>query len=158
MGTYSYVDDYELEVMNKVGLRLYALQCKKGTLYDGKLSSFIDCVLRSEYQGEYTEDDEMFSLTDDFLNPDHHIIDIDGHKVIDYWYDEFVTLMRDLSAFVEGNITMTSETGDSRAEIIFEEGKTEIRVGIINWEGLYIEDAIYEEPPMVKRARLLQDV
>lgn len=153
MGMYSYVQNQEIYVTNPDGLKQYVMMCRNGDLYDGKLKHFVDCWVKTEFQCD--NNSEKLTMEDDFLAEE---LDIDGWKIIQYWYDAFVTMIDDLSAFIEGHILLEAETEDEQAVITFQKSGVHIRIGTMKWSepDLISQDRVV--PDIIKKARLLRDI
>jgi len=167
MGMRSYVSSNDMDLVNEAGLKSYVVECINKKLYGGDL---FQVVLGSLVKPEFHKVAESSGLCvdDDFLQA----FDIDDWKIISYWYDDFVVLIRDLSAFYDGEIRLEFETGEEFAVIDFD-GETTIEVGEVQWRDLAFED-IYDvtassmrqskkksmpvEAELVKRSRLLKQV
>lgn len=58
----------------------------------------------------------------------------DGWKIISYWYDDMVELLRDIAPFVEGRVYLNFENNDEGGGISFEDGKCIITTGQMQWQ------------------------
>ena len=172
MGMRSYVSLYDVRIDNEAGLKQYVFDCLSGKAYGGKFkdNTIFNCVINQEWHIN-TGKERKFTMADDFVSGK---IDFDDWKIISYWYDDFLILIRDLSSFFSGELHLEFETGEEFARIYFED-VTRIELGEVNWRDLVIEDnygcvggsspynnrdpgPIPEEADVVKRSRLLKQV
>jgi hypothetical protein len=62
-------------------------------------------------------------------------LDLDDHKIIEYWYDGFVMFIRDLAVFISDDGRMELDcTTDSKANLLFDEGIVTIEIAHMDWE------------------------
>ena len=170
MGMRSHISYYDVEFTNPEGLKQYVFDCLNGKTYGGKFkdNTIFNCVINQEWHID-TGKDKKFSMADDFLSDK---IDWDDWKIISYWYDDFIILCRDLSAFVSGELHLEFETGEEFARFFFEDGVTRVEVGEVAWRDLDFSETygsvtgmsgrdvgpIPDEADIVKRSRLLKQV
>ena len=63
-------------------------------------------------------------------------------KLISYWYDNQVEFLKELGKYIEGYVVFGYETGEERAIIEFDDGKTIIKIGRMKYCNLKPEDLI----------------
>jgi len=68
--------------------------------------------------------------------------ELDGWKIISYWYPEFLKFLRELALFIEGTISFDFETHDERAVITFENGEFSINFGTMQYEKANMEEVL----------------
>jgi hypothetical protein len=66
---------------------------------------------------------------------------LDGHKIISYWYDDFCRFLKDMAKYIEGLIIFEFETmAEGPAYMCFEDGKVKIHLPV--WHELTPDDLI----------------
>ena len=121
MGMYSYVGDDELEVVDVAGLKVFLkdILSGKNPNYDKDDLYLVQDGLRLN-----TAEDI------DKLNPDDFDFGgMDGWKIIQYWYGNFVMFMRDLAVFIDGEVAFNYETEEEKAILRFKDGEVVIEIG-----------------------------
>ena len=120
MGMYSYVEDAEVRIIDKQGLTEFFSKIKNSK--DGYYARYSELI-------DSDNDGSGFKIDDNVLD----CSGIDGWKIIQYWYGEFLDFLRDLAIFVEGEIHLRYETDHEYANIKFKDGECIIGIGEIEW-------------------------
>lgn len=124
MGSYTYFIEEDIEIIDKDGLADFLKKAKDGTY--------------TEYQqNEYVNELEIDNFTFEVF---------DSWKIISYWYDDFVTLLRDLAIFIKGSAKFVFETDDECAEIIFSDHKCKISIGKMQYSDYTPEELARKMP------------
>jgi len=129
MGASTYVTDSEVEIIDKENLIKF--------LEQGKTKGYKEWVEALKIEGNNLD----FSGWD-------------GWKIISYYYDEFVNLLRDLAVFVEGEVNLEFESHEEGGWFEFHDGKCTIHCGQMNWSE-HTPEEMAKIPPLSKE---LQDV
>jgi len=137
MGSYTFVEEGELKIVDVEGLK-----------------EFLEKI-RKEEEGYIHFQDFLESLEDVTFHPypldwDNNILNFkafDEQKIIDYWYDEFVDFLRCLALFVRGTVELRYETPDKMAELYFDDGDLLIRTGEMVWTDNKPEESIDSDMP-----------
>lgn len=122
MGMYSFVRDFDLEVVDLDGLKNFLVNGKNFPEYKDK-----------EWVFKYFSLNEDGSLSLDGMN---------DSKIITYWYTGTLMFLRDVALFVNGLIELDFETDSEFAKIRFEEGECEIEIGSVEWAEYSPEDIV----------------
>jgi hypothetical protein len=101
MGMYSYTEYCDLKIK------------------DGKKEEFLKWL---ENHQDYKEAVEIF-------DDDSVYIEIDGWKIIGYWYEDFLKELRELNEFLEGEWCLIYETHEEMAIIKFGDDGVKIKLG-----------------------------
>ena len=101
MGMYSYTEYCDLKIR------------------DGKKEEFLKWL---ENHQDYKEAVEIF-------DDDSVCIEIDGWKIIGYWYEEFLKELRELNEFLVGEWYLIYETHEEMAIIRFGDDGVKIKLG-----------------------------
>jgi hypothetical protein len=110
MGMYSYTEYCDLKIK------------------DGKKEEFLKWL---EKHPDYKEAVEIYG---DEVN-----IEIDGWKIIGYWYEDFLKELRELNEFLEGEWCLIYETHEEMAIIQFRDDGVKIKLGTMVFEEYPIE-------------------
>jgi len=102
---------------------------------EGKKEAFLKWLEEHEDWKEITEINEN----------DEVYFDVDGWKIISYWYEGFLKELKELNEFLEGTWGLAYETPDQYAIIHFEPQGVEIESGVMKWNIYKLEDLIKEE-------------
>jgi len=132
MGMYSSVINIDLEVKDVEGLNKF--------LTISKAPSYVPKKFHKDYEDEMRYVVE--TLGEGPLNKDVSFTGIfDNKKIISYWYDGFCYFMRDFAEFVEGEVELAYEDGETFVKMIFNNGNLYVSNGAITYgERLDIED------------------
>ena len=159
MGMYSWIEDCDVEIVNPEGLKEYVLKILRDELRYSINEEYAKSLLKEEFREKTATEIEAIDATELFTGTN---IGWDNWKIIQYWYDEFVIFIRDLSAFIEGEILLEYETEEEKAKIEFTNGVTNIEIGTFNWAKIDKNDLMREasgkEDEFVKRARALNRI
>ncbi len=128
MGMYTNIMQPDVDVVDMDGLKEYLKKLKNG-----------------EYP-QYTQKDSMFSDYNENIGPTYadaleldeknKILSFQGFdnwKIISYWYDLFITFLRDIAVYLDGRVEMEYETNELGAFIDFMGGQCYINVGEMTW-------------------------
>jgi hypothetical protein len=129
MGMRSYLDNYEVKIINLEGLKQYIEFVKE----QNKPDDWLDCI---EIEGDYLRFEG-----------------IDEHKIISYWYTEFVEFLRDLAIYVEGYVNLTFENNAEGGWFEFREGLCTIHAGNMEWTKFTPEEMRPEIKPLNKKLK-----
>ena len=116
MGMYSSFLDEDIEVIDEEGLKEYLLNHPKDE------DDIVDCLWKDK-------DIKTFSFNG-----------WDSHKLISYWYNETLEVLRDLAVFIEGYAKFEYETGEEFATINFSDGKCNIDIGVLQYSEHTLQD------------------
>jgi len=119
MGNYSFYDYGDLDVTDMEGLKEWIEKVKTTKVYTDENFNYEDYKL---YWERLILDDETVSFED-----------LTDMKLVGYWYDSFVTFLRDIACFIEGTVQWTYETLDLSGRVEFEDGKCIIETGSMEW-------------------------
>ena len=160
MGMYSYVKECDITICNPEGLKEYVLRVLQGNMGD-MWEEDVRSLLSRKHAEKTVK--QLKRIPAEKLFNNEFGWRWDGWKIIQYWYPGFATLIRDISAFVDGYVELQYETEEEMARIIFQNGETKIECGRveITWEDVskdVYERRAYEEDEFVKRARELKKI
>ena len=133
MGSYTSVDDSDVEIKDLENLKLLFEKIKSGEI---KYSDDVKYLVE-ELDIKYNEYRKIHQLI---------FMGWDNMKIISYWYDHMVELLRDIAVFVEGPVYLTFETQDEGGRIEFENGECIIHTGQMNWQENSPEELGVAEP------------
>lgn len=111
MGSYSSFDYDDITVTDAKGLVDFLLKIKnkdKCERYEYMYKDFLENVIDGK---QYS-----FESWDDI-------------KLISYWYEHQVMFLSLISKYMDGNVSFTFEDNETKAEIVFNNGKTIIKLG-----------------------------
>lgn len=109
---YSWFDYEDLEVVDMNGLKKYIKENMK------RDEAFLKDLIQKDEGGE------------EYVTMQH----TDGWKIISYWYSEFVAMLRDIAAFVDGSVHWSFENSDEGGYITMDNGHLTIHFGVMRWE------------------------
>jgi len=109
MGSYTYVENHSVRIVDKEGLKDFFATCK-GT----DAAHYVKALA---VEGDYVNFEGM-----------------DGWKIISYWYTGFLEFLRGLAIFVEGEVSLRYETNNEFATIVFNDAECLISLGTLQWE------------------------
>ena len=133
MGSYTYIDESDVVIKDLDNLKKLFKEIMTDKIeYSGDAKYLVDKLKIS-----YSKSRECYML--DFEG-------WDGHKIISYWYDNMVELLRDIAVFVEGDVSLTFETQEEGGRIEFENGECIIHTGQMNWHENSPEELGTAEP------------
>jgi len=112
MGMYSYTEYCDLRIK------------------DGKKDEFL------KWLDEHEDYKEVVEIYDDNIVE----IDVDGWKIIGYWYDEFLDELEELNKFLIGTWCLIFETHEEMAIIEFGKEEVKISLGTMEFKDYKIED------------------
>lgn len=116
MGSYTYIDNHSVRIVNKEGLKDFFAACKDTDAADHYIKALA-------VEGEYLNFEGM-----------------NGWKIIQYWYTGFLEFLRGLAIFVEGEVLLRHETNEEFASIVFRDAECLIKLGEVAWEpGVAVE-------------------
>ncbi len=121
MGDPSYVDNHDVTVNDLEGLKQYYKDIDDGIDKYHKLKQIYKNAVTIHKRKEFGD----------------VLLDFDGLsnlKIITYWYPEFVSFLRDIAIFIEGNVELSFSDGESFAKIVFQDEECIIEIGEIEWE------------------------
>jgi len=101
-----------------MGMYSYTEYCDL-VIRDGKKEEFLKWLEKHPDYKEAVEIDEDGSV----------YINIDGWKIIGYWYEEFLKELRELNEFLKGEWCLIYETHEEMAIIKFEDDGVKIKLG-----------------------------
>ena len=70
--------------------------------------------------------------------------DLDGCKIISYWYPNFVKFLRELSVFIKGKVKFVFETGEECALIKFDDYNFSVEIGEMKYTDFSPEDLLFD--------------
>jgi len=115
MGSYTTVWDSIVEIVDKPGLEKFIKDARDGKIpYYSKGDMYLFDAVKIE--------DEMLDFSG-----------MDGWKIISYWYGDFVTFLRDIAVFVEGDVCLEFENPSEAGGIAFRNGKCIITTGYMEY-------------------------
>lgn len=132
MGMYTTIEDVNLEIVDKEGLIEYIKDANAGKYpYTGEWLHNID------------PEDLAESITDNW----------NDCKIISYWYDELVAVLRDLAVFVNGTIDLRFENNEEAGWIEFSKGICIIHTGQTMWAEERADNFL-EEPKATEKNKV----
>ena len=69
----------------------------------------------------------------------------DDIKLISYWYEEQVEFLIELGKYIEGFVEFSFETGDEKAIIKFNDGKTIFSMGKMEYQDISAKDFLNDK-------------
>ena len=66
--------------------------------------------------------------------------DLNELKIIQYWYDDFLDFLDKLAKYVNGYITLSADGWEEYSEIVFNEGKVNIKLKYGKWKDHTTDD------------------
>lgn len=133
MGSYSDFIEEDILIRDHEGLKAFIEKAQSGKIKEYKNNNYIDKI---KYQ----------NLSFDVF---------DGWKIIQYWYDDFLYLLRDLALFIEGYVVFLYETEDEKAIIHFENHRCRIKIGVMSYCGYKPEELGVKIPEQSKEMQQL---
>jgi len=130
MGMYSTFNYEDVEVTDWEGLIDWIDKVKTNKLYtDQKPKTGIgfDEFRYADYK------DYLTFLDIDKTNKTVSFEKFTEMKIISYWYTSFVTFLRDIALFIEGEVYWEFENDDEGGYVTFEDGKVTIHTGQMQW-------------------------
>jgi len=156
MGMYSYLDYHDLELVGSkdesIKIREFitfvkdlATHCPK-YIPDTVRSHFISEaeLLHGKLEGDATDIEKIaYALFDDM-------------KIISYWYEGYLYLLREVAQYLSGTAKLNFETNDEFAEINFEDGEASVKTGQVVWGDFEDVDTFSSLTPLPDDAKVLR--
>jgi hypothetical protein len=131
MGSYSYIRQDDVHLVDADGFKEFA-----NDIFDGKNPNYKDSNM---LDGIGITKDTL----DNLKNEDQiSFQDMDGWKIISYWYQDFVMFLRDLAVFVDGEVSFIFETDEEFANITFNDGDVKIKIGEVIFKDVPVMDLL----------------
>ncbi len=145
MGSYTTVEYSDIEVANMAGLKKYLEDVKAGK-YKPFTKKHKDRYSRELNYESFQQWANALEIKEDTLN----FSGWSGWKIISYWYDELVILLRDLAIFIDGEVYLEFESHEEGGKIEFDDGECTIHTGTMEWHSNTAED--FTNLPKLKKA------
>ena len=145
MGSYSAFNYEDIEVKDFEGLKKWKEKVEKTRIY------------KDDLEGKFRYAEYQYYWTLVQLNTKDKTASFetfDDMKIISYWYEEFVTFLRDIAIFIEGDVHWTFENNEEGGYVSFQDGNCTIHTGQMQWEESTTEQ-IRTPPPMPKQLKAI---